>query len=72
MNAIPKEINIILKEYFDLLEAKLPDFLEAYYIYGSISLGAFHYKFSDIDFIAVVKRKITDIDLTILKETHKI
>ena len=71
MNAIPEKINIILKEYFELLDAKLPDLLEAYYIYGSISLGAFDYGFSDIDFIAVVNRKINDVDIAVLKEIHK-
>ena len=54
-----------------MLGVKLPNLLEAYYIYGSVSLGAFDYGFSDIDFIAVVKRKINDIDLIILKEIHK-
>lgn len=71
MNVIPDKVDGILKEYFDLLEVKLPDILEAYYIYGSISLGAFNYRFSDIDFIAVVKRKINDTDIAFLKEVHK-
>ena len=71
MNAIPEKVNDILNEYFDMLEAKLPDLIQAYYIYGSVSLEAFDYGFSDIDFIAVVKRKISAADLVILKEIHK-
>lgn len=70
MQNIPEKVNIILNEYFDLLESKLPSFLEAYYIYGSVSLGAFNYGFSDIDFIAVMKRKVTESDISILKEIH--
>jgi len=53
-----------------MFELKLPKFLEAYYIYGSIALGAFHYGLSDIDFIAIVKRKVTQSDIDILKEIH--
>ena len=43
MSNIPEEAKEILKEHLDLLESKLPNLLEAYYIYGSISLGAFNY-----------------------------
>jgi hypothetical protein len=71
MSVIPDKVNIILKEYFNLLEAKLPNLIEAYYIYGSVSLGAFDYGFSDIDFVAVIKRKINDTELILLKEIHK-
>lgn len=71
MSSIPEGVNTILKAYFDLVESKLPNLLEGYYIYGSISLGAFHYGLSDIDFIAVVKRKVTESDIEILKEIHR-
>ncbi|HYE12446.1 MAG TPA: aminoglycoside adenylyltransferase domain-containing protein [Patescibacteria group bacterium] len=71
MNSIPENVNKILTEYFTIFEARLPNLLEAYYIYGSISLGAFDCGFSDIDFIAVVKRQTTETDMTILKEIHK-
>lgn len=71
MNCIPEKVDEVLNAYFNMLEAKLPNFLEAYYIYGSISLGAFDYGFSDIDFIAVVNRRIDEEDLKSLKEIHK-
>ncbi|MDF2891147.1 MAG: hypothetical protein K0R80_1514 [Clostridia bacterium] len=71
MNSIPESVNMILTEYFTIFEARLPNLLEAYYIYGSICLGAFEYGFSDIDFIAVVKRQTTEADMAILKEIHK-
>jgi hypothetical protein len=71
MNSIPESVNMILIEYFTIFEARLPNLLEAYYIYGSICLGAFEYGFSDIDFIAVVKRQTTEADVAILKEIHK-
>jgi len=70
MNNIPEGVNTILKEYFKLFESELPNLVEAYYIYGSIALGSFHYGLSDIDFIAVVKRQVTELDIDILKEIH--
>jgi hypothetical protein len=71
MQNIPEKVKTLLDEYFDLLESKLPDLLEAYYIYGSVSLGAFDYGFSDIDFIAVTRKKITESEINTLKEVHR-
>jgi hypothetical protein len=61
----------VLDVYFHLLDSKLLNFLEAYYIYGSISLGAFTKGLSDIDFIAVVKQQVTADELSILKQVHR-
>lgn len=71
MDTIPETIHKVLEQYFLLLEMKLPNFLEAYYLYGSTSLGEFYDGFSDIDFIALVKRKVTATDMRILKEIHR-
>lgn len=70
MSSIPEKANEVLNEHLDLLKSKLPNLLEAYYVYGSIALGAFTYGLSDIDFIIVAKRKITELDVNILKEIH--
>lgn len=70
MSSIPEKANEVLKEHLDLLESKLPNLLEAYYIYGSIALDAFNYGLSDIDFIVIIKRTATETDITILKEIH--
>jgi hypothetical protein len=61
----------VLDTYFHLLDSKLQHLLEAYYIYGSISLGAFTEGWSDIDFVAVVKQKVTADELAILKQVHR-
>lgn len=71
MKKNPKEIQKVLHTYFDYMELKLPNLLEAYYLYGSISIGAFNDGFSDIDFIAVINRELTENELTTLKEIHK-
>jgi hypothetical protein len=70
MKPIPDRVQEVLAAHFQLLESKLLDFLEAYYLYGSISLGAFTSDCSDIDFIAIVKQEITADELILLKEIH--
>ncbi|MDF2841500.1 MAG: hypothetical protein K0Q99_2272, partial [Clostridia bacterium] len=70
MMIIPQKVNELLNVYFKLFEEKLPNLLQDYYIYGSVSLGAFDYGYSDIDFIAVMKRAATEVDIAILKEIH--
>jgi hypothetical protein len=71
MELLPEKVNEIVEEHIKSIEMVLPKFLEAYYIYGSISLGAFHDGKSDIDFIAVTKRKATETDIDILKKIHR-
>lgn len=71
MNNISKSIKQVLDSYLHLLEAKLPNILDAFYIYGSISLGAFTDGLSDIDFIAVLKKKLTATDIATLKLVHQ-
>ncbi|XRG77176.1 aminoglycoside adenylyltransferase domain-containing protein [Rossellomorea sp. GAMAL-10_SWC] len=71
MKEIPKEINVVLATYLQYFDLKLPNLIDSFYLYGSITLGAFKNGFSDIDFIAVVKRKVSDADLKKLKEIHK-
>jgi hypothetical protein len=71
MNQIPQKVTELLNTYFVLLDSRLPGFLEGFYIFGSVSLGAFAYGLSDVDFIAVVQRKVTDTDITVLKQVHK-
>ncbi|MEQ2527666.1 hypothetical protein WMO40_13225 [Bacillaceae bacterium CLA-AA-H227] len=53
-----------------MVELSLPNFLEAYYIYGSVSFGAFDFSKSDIDFIIVTKRKANETDINISKKIH--
>lgn len=70
MTTIPEKVNEVLKVYFNLFEYKFPTLLESYHIYGSISLGAFKYGSSDIDFIAILTRRIAEDELNLLKEIH--
>lgn len=67
---VPKIVNEVLDTYFSLIDYKLPNLLESYYLYGSVSLGAFNPGSSDIDFFAVVKRELAESDVEILKRIH--
>jgi hypothetical protein len=71
MSNISTKIKQVLDSYFHLLDSKLPNILDSYYIYGSISLGAFTDGLSDIDFIAVLKKKLIATDIATLKMVHK-
>ncbi|SFC95086.1 Nucleotidyltransferase domain-containing protein [Bacillus sp. OV322] len=65
-------VNNVLDLYFDNLEKEMPDNLEAFYLYGSSSLGAYQEGSSDIDFIAVIKKKAAAEDIQILKRVHQL
>ena len=71
MSNVPAKTQLVLDEYFQQLEQKFPILIESFYLYGSISLGAFKDGFSDIDFIAIIKGKLTESELKMLKEIHK-
>lgn len=67
---IPEKAKQIIDEHIILIESNLPNFLESYYVYGSVSLGAFDYGKSDIDFLVVVSRKVSEADVNVLKGIH--
>lgn len=70
-NRIPEKVDEVVDVYLKLIEERLSDLLESFYLFGSVSLGAYQEGMSDIDFYAVVKRKLTDADVEVLKQVHK-
>jgi hypothetical protein len=70
MKYLPDYVNEVIGEHMNVIDYMLPEFLEAYYIYGSVSLGEFNSGISDIDFIAIITRKATEADLDMLKKIH--
>lgn len=70
MEHIPEEAEEIINSHINMIEREIPGFLESYYIYGSVSLGAFDYGMSDIDFIIITKREIAESDINVLKKIH--
>lgn len=69
-NNIPKEVQALLGDYLTQVNKALPDFLEGFYLYGSIALGAYEHGKSDLDFVAVIKRPATLQDLEQLRYIH--
>lgn len=68
---IPEAVQPIIKEYLRLTEQRLVGLINASYSIGSIALGEFNECFSDIDFITVLCRKASPIDLGHLRKIHQ-
>jgi hypothetical protein len=64
-------IKPLLEAYIAALEIELPGLMAGFYLHGSITLGAFHPSFSDIDFITVVSRRCTEDDVRHLTTIHE-
>lgn len=71
MSAAPPGARLVLERYFALLNSRLPDLLDAFYLHGSACLGAFRPGLSDVDFLAVARAEITPEQLSILREIHR-
>ncbi|MFJ8101177.1 aminoglycoside adenylyltransferase domain-containing protein [Lysinibacillus sp. NPDC096212] len=65
------QVQKILNEYTTLFQNKIPDTLEGFYLHGSIALNAYINGSSDIDFIAVVNRSLTEEDAKVISALHK-
>jgi hypothetical protein len=55
---LPSVIAHILQEYLDQVREQLPGLLQGFYLEGSIALGRFNERQSDVDFIAFLTRKL--------------
>jgi hypothetical protein len=63
-------VTCLLEEYLVEVESQLPGFLTAFYLHGSLALGEFQPKYSDIDFIAVTSRRSSEVDFACLTAIH--
>jgi hypothetical protein len=68
---IPKPVQPILESYVSSANAALPDLIQSVYIVGSIALGEFNERFSDLDFITVLNHKISQVEFEKLRDIHK-
>lgn len=67
---IPRSVQPALDQYLARIAQVLPGFLVGFYLHGSITLGEYQPRFSDIDFITVVSRRSTAADVAALKNLH--
>ncbi|MEK5038372.1 aminoglycoside adenylyltransferase domain-containing protein [Sporosarcina sp. FSL K6-3457] len=70
MLELPVNVKIVLDEYITLFHALLPNTLEGFYLQGSIALDAYVEDSSDIDFIAIINRRLSEGEAEILAEIH--
>jgi hypothetical protein len=68
---LPESIKPLIQEYIRLMEQEVPGLMTAFYLHGSIALGAFHPRFSDIDFVTVISRRCTAGDVQRLAAVHQ-
>jgi hypothetical protein len=67
---IPTIVNTIFEEYINLFNEYLPGTMEGLYIHGSIALNAYVEDSSDIDFITLTNRRLTEEDSEALSYIH--
>ncbi|WP_339148790.1 MULTISPECIES: GNAT family N-acetyltransferase [unclassified Sutcliffiella] len=70
MKKIPKSVQKVLDLYIDKCNQALPGLLDGLYLHGSLAIDAYIEGESDVDFVAVTSRKLTNKDATILKDIH--
>ena len=68
---IPQLIQPVLENYLQLVNEHVPKLIDGFYIVGSIALDEFNEKFSDIDFVAVLSHKATEMETRELDRIHK-
>ncbi|WP_233434987.1 aminoglycoside adenylyltransferase domain-containing protein [Mesobacillus jeotgali] len=68
---IPMIVEKVLKDYINLFNEHLPETIEGLYIHGSIALNAYDDESSDIDFITLTNRRLTEEDSEALSNIHK-
>ncbi|WP_200411170.1 aminoglycoside adenylyltransferase domain-containing protein [Virgibacillus salexigens] len=70
--ALHSSIYEVLNEYISLWTERLPNQLEGLYLHGSIVLDAYTYDSSDIDFVVITKNRLTEKEIQILTDIHKV
>ncbi len=69
--SLPFEVRPILAQYLDMLAARdLP--VVGVYLYGSLVLGAFHPRSSDIDLVVLTDGSLADAGVQCLRELHEV
>ena len=68
---IPIQVQNSLDLYISLFNEKIPHTLEGLYIHGSIALNAYIEGISDIDFIAIINRRLTAEEVKIVSTIHR-
>lgn len=65
------DVNNLLQGFLVHIRAILGDSFTGMYLYGSLAQGDFNRESSDIDFIVITERDVTDDQFALLDEMHK-
>ncbi len=68
---LPENVEIVVNDYIDIFNTKLPDLMESFYLICSVALNDYHKGKSDIDFISIIKKEIKTSEVEKIKEIHK-
>lgn len=68
---LPESVQPIIENYVAGWNEQLPDLCSGFYIVGSIALGEFNEYYSDIDFVTVLNRRMTSVELEKLRSIHQ-
>ncbi len=67
---LPKPLQPVIEDYITIKDMQHFDWIEAFYIVGSIALDEFNEQFSDVDFIAVLNKKLSPKEIEKLSGLH--
>jgi hypothetical protein len=67
---IPLVLHPLLQDYISLANKEMKGKIAAFYLEGSVALGGFNERLSDIDFIAVLTRKSSTKDVEKIQGIH--
>lgn len=68
---IPELVRPIVRDYIRLTEKRLLGLIDGSYLIGSIALGEFNEYLSDIDFVTILNRRATPVDIEHLRKIHQ-
>jgi len=69
--ALPKLVEGVATSYLAAVDRVLPGELEGFYLVGSVALGAFRPRRSDIDFVAVLRKRPNAAELRSLRRLNR-
>jgi predicted nucleotidyltransferase len=69
-SSLPPVVEVAVARYLGVLDRWLPDRIHGFYVVGSTALGAFRPGRSDVDFVAVLDRRLDDAELRRLRLAH--
>ena len=67
---LPAEADRVVTRYLALVDAAAPGVVEGLYLVGSVALGDFHLRTSDVDFIAASSSPVSEVSRQALASVH--